>query len=56
MADSSIPAPNPIIRIERPPMPDSEKRYLTQLDVEMESVGVALTPELRAQIQTEFGA
>jgi uncharacterized protein (TIGR02265 family) len=56
MADSSTPAPNPIIRIERPPMPDSEKRYLTQLDVAMETVGDALTPELRAQIQTEFGA
>src|SRR5690242_14032737 len=56
MADTPIPAPNPIIRIERPPMPDSEKRYLTQLDVALETVGDALTPELRAQIQTEFGA
>jgi uncharacterized protein (TIGR02265 family) len=37
-------------------MPDAEKRYLTPLDVALETVGDALTPELRAHIETEFGA
>jgi uncharacterized protein (TIGR02265 family) len=56
MADAGPPAPNPTIRITRPPVPDAEKRYHTQLDVALETVGAALTPELRAQIETEFGA
>lgn len=56
MADATAPDPKSAIRIERPPVPDAEKRYLTQLDVAMETVGDEITPELRAQIQTEFGA
>src|SRR5690242_20908801 len=56
MADAAAPDPKTNIRIERPPMPDADKRYLTQLDVALETVGDALTPELRAQVETEFGA
>jgi uncharacterized protein (TIGR02265 family) len=55
MADSTTPNANPVIRIERPLMPDAEKRLLTPLDVAVGTVGDALTPALRAQIQTEFG-
>ncbi|HEX6607540.1 MAG TPA: DUF2378 family protein [Chloroflexia bacterium] len=56
MANARPPAPNPTIRITRPPVPDAEKRYLTQLDVALETAGDRLTPALRAQIEQEFGA
>jgi len=56
MADATTPDSKPVIRIERRLVSDAEKRYLTQLDVALETVGDALTPGLRAQIETEFGA
>jgi uncharacterized protein (TIGR02265 family) len=56
MDNARAPAPSPTIRIERPPVPDAEKRYLTQLDVALDTVGGRLPPELRAQIEREFSA
>ncbi len=45
----------PLVRLERPPMPDADKLMLTPLDLLLEILADCITPAMQAQIVEQFG-
>ncbi len=46
----------PIVRVERPPMLDTEKLVFSSIDFLLQAVKSRLTPDILKQVQAEFGS